>query len=239
MASLGHHIAISKIAAGEPGRVLFVVPYSLLHPWLACAPLRAAASSSIFAASAAVGRAKGRAMATSRASQSEPTQAAAPTASADHAPLQLEHFLPYQLNVVASLVSQALSRVYVKRHRIGVPEWRVLVALGQHHAMTGKAIGAQTHMHKTKVSRAVAILEKRKLLVRRSNRSDMRESFLSLSASGRAMYEELAPHALEFAKRLTEILSPADREAFDRAVKQLAERSAELVAEAALENEEA
>jgi DNA-binding MarR family transcriptional regulator len=243
MASLGHRIAISKIAAGAQGRVLFVVPYSLLHPWLACAPLRAAASSSIFAASAAVGRAKGRAkgraMATSRASQSEPTQAAAPTASADHAPLQLEHFLPYQLNVVASLVSQALSRVYVKRHRIGVPEWRVLVALGQHHAMTGKAIGALTHMHKTKVSRAVAILEKRKLLVRRSNRSDMRESFLSLSASGRAMYEELAPHALEFAKRLTEILSPADREAFDRAVKQLAERSAELVAEAALENEEA
>jgi DNA-binding MarR family transcriptional regulator len=177
-------------------------------------------------------------MAISRASQSEPTQTAAPTASADHAPLQLEHFLPYQLNVVASLVSQALSRVYAKRHRIGVPEWRVLVVLGQQHAMTGKAIGAQTHMHKTKVSRAVAILEKRKLLVRRSNRSDMRESYLSLSASGRAMYEELAPHALEFAKRLTEILSPADREAFDRAVKQLTERSAELVAQAARESKE-
>ena len=180
-------------------------------------------------------------MAISRASQSEPPQAAAtaPTASADQAPLRLEHFLPYQLNVVATLVSQALSRIYVKRHRIGVPEWLVLVALGQHHAMTGKAIGTQTHMHKTKVSRAVALLEKRKLVVRRSNRSDMRESFLSLSASGRAMYEELAPHALEFAKRLTEILSPADREAFDRAVKQLAERSAELVAEAARESDEA
>ena len=31
------------------------------------------------------------------------------------------------------------------------------------------------------------------------------------------MYEEVAPHALDFAKPLTEILSPADREAFDRA----------------------
>ena len=183
-------------------------------------------------------------MATARASQSEPAAAAAaapaaPAAPADHTALRLEHFLPYQLNVVASLVSQALSRVYVQRHRIGVPEWRVLVALGQHHAMTAKAIGAQTHMHKTKVSRAVAILERRKLVVRRSNRSDMRESFLSLSASGRTMYEELAPHALEFAKRLTEFLSPADREAFDRAVKKLTERSAELVAEAARDNEEA
>jgi DNA-binding MarR family transcriptional regulator len=151
--------------------------------------------------------------------------------SADDAPLKLEMFLPYQLNVVSSLTSQALSKVYARRYKIGVPEWRVLVTLGQYGVMTGKAIGAHTHMHKTKVSRAVALLEKRKLVVRRANRADMRESFLSLTAPGRTMYEELAPHALDFAQRLTEILSASDREAFNRALKQLTERSAELVAE--------
>ena len=150
--------------------------------------------------------------------------------SAD-APLKLEMFLPYQLNVVSSLTSQALSRVYARRYKIGVPEWRVLVTLGQYGIMTGKAIGAHTHMHKTKVSRAVALLEKRKLVLRRTNRADMRESFLTLTASGRAMYEELAPHALDFARRLTEILSASDREVFDRALKQLTDRSTELVAE--------
>jgi len=91
-------------------------------------------------------------------------------------------------------------------------------------------------MHKTKVSRAVALLEKRRLLARRSNRADMRESFLSLTASGRAMYEEVAPHALDFAQRLTDILSPPDREAFDRALRLLTERSAELAAEAGTPN---
>ena len=151
----------------------------------------------------------------------------------DEAPLKLEHFLPYQLNVVSSLVSQALSRVYARRYGIGVPEWRVVVTLGQHGVMTAKAIGAHTHMHKTKVSRAVALLEKRRLLVRRANRADMRESFLSLTAAGRTMYEELAPHALDFANRLMEVLAPADREAFDRALRQLTERSAQLVAEVA------
>jgi DNA-binding MarR family transcriptional regulator len=160
------------------------------------------------------------------------TTAGGPT-KVDDAPLKLEQFLPYQLMVVASLVSQALSRVYAKRYRIGVPEWRVLVTLGQFGTMTGKAIGAHSHMHKTKVSRAVALLEKRKLLVRRANRADMRESFLSLSANGRAMYEEVAPHALEFTRRLTEILGPGDREAFNRAIKQLTDRSAQLVAEVA------
>ncbi len=152
-------------------------------------------------------------------------------AAGERAPLKLEKFLPYQLNVVASLTSQALSRVYSRRYGIGVPEWRVLVTLGQYGVMTGKAIGAHTHMHKTKVSRAVALLEKRKLLVRRTNRADMREAFLSLTAAGRAMYEELAPHALDFVRKLTEILNPSDRDAFDRALKKLTERSAQLVAE--------
>jgi DNA-binding MarR family transcriptional regulator len=65
----------------------------------------------------------------------------------------------------------------------------------------------------------------------------MRESFLSLTAGGRAMYEDLAPHALDFARRLIDVLSPADREAFNRAVARLTERSAQLVAEAAQEGD--
>ena len=153
--------------------------------------------------------------------------------ASEQAPLKLEKFLPYQLNVVATLVSLALSRVYARRYGIGVPEWRVLVTLGQFGVMTGKAIGDHTHMHKTKVSRAVALMEKRKLLLRRANHEDMRESFLSLTDSGRTMYEEVAPHALDFTQRLTEILTPSDREAFNRALKQLTDRSAELAAEVA------
>jgi len=145
--------------------------------------------------------------------------------------LKLEDFLPHRLNVLSSLVSQALTRVY-GRHGIGIPEWRVLVTLGENGVMTGKAVGAQTHMHKTKVSRAVAQLEQRKLVARRANRADLREAFLTLTPAGRAVYEELAPSALEFMNRLAEVVAPADRPAFDRAMKQLTKRSAELVAEA-------
>ena len=108
-----------------------------------------------------------------RAFESDPEEMGLPAAA--DAPLKLEEFLPYQLAVVASLVSQALSRVYARRYKIGVPEWRVLVTLGQFGVLTGKAIGVRTLMHKTKVSRSVALLEKRKLLVRKINRADMRE----------------------------------------------------------------
>jgi DNA-binding MarR family transcriptional regulator len=144
--------------------------------------------------------------------------------------LKLEDFLPHRLNVLSSLISQALTGVY-GRYGIGIPEWRVLVTLGENGVITGKAIGAKTHMHKTKVSRAVARLEHRKLLARRANRADLRESFLTLTPSGRSVYEELAPHALDFMDRLFEVVAPADRPAFDRAMQELTRRSAELVAQ--------
>lgn len=147
--------------------------------------------------------------------------------------LKLEEFLPYQLNVLASLSSQALSRVYAERYGIGVPEWRVLVTLGQFGVMTGKAVGAHSHMHKTKVSRAVAQLEQRKLLARKANKADMREALLSLTPAGRAIYDKLVPMALDFVERLSEVIDPTDRPAFERAVRQLTERSGELVAELA------
>jgi DNA-binding MarR family transcriptional regulator len=143
--------------------------------------------------------------------------------------LQLEGFLPHRLNVLSSLVSQALTQVYDK-YGIGIPEWRVLVTLGQFGVMTGKAVGAHTHMHKTKVSRAVAQLEERKFVTRKANRADLREAFLSLTPTGRSVYEELAPRAREFTEKLSEVISASDRAAFDRAVALLTQRSAELVA---------
>jgi DNA-binding MarR family transcriptional regulator len=158
--------------------------------------------------------------------ETAPKTAAARTAT--EPALTLEDFLPHRLNVLSSLVSQALTQVY-GQHGIGIPEWRVLVSLGQFGVMTGKAIGARTHMHKTKVSRAVAELERRKFLARRTNRADLREAFLSLTPAGRAVYEELAPRALEFTARLSQAVSLGDRAAFDRAVTALTEQTAALV----------
>ena len=159
------------------------------------------------------------------------TSAAA--AQASPVALKLDEFLPYRLNVCAALVSQALSRIYAERYKIGVPEWRVLVTLGEFGMMTAKAIGNHSHMHKTKVSRAVALLERRKLVARRINRADLREAFLSLTPAGRDIYNELAPIAFDFARRLLDTVDASDRAALDRALRKLTERAAQLSADIA------
>jgi DNA-binding MarR family transcriptional regulator len=152
-----------------------------------------------------------------------------PVADADQPAFKLEEFLPYRLNVCASLVSAALSRIYAERYKIGIPEWRVLVTLGQCGLMTAKAVGTHSHMHKTKVSRAVALLERRKLVTRRTNRADLREAFLSLAPAGRDIYKEVTPIAEDFVNQLMDSIDANDRAALDRALKKLAERSAQLV----------
>jgi DNA-binding MarR family transcriptional regulator len=146
----------------------------------------------------------------------------------DHAALKLKTFLPHLLNVCSTQVSQALSRIYADRYKIGIPEWRVIVMLGEYGSLTAKAIGVHSCMHKTKVSRAVANLEKRKLIVRRANRDDMREAFLSLTQAGRDLYEAVAPVALDFAEKLLASIEPKDRPALDRALRRLIESTGGL-----------
>lgn len=151
--------------------------------------------------------------------------------SNDHGPLELEGFLPYRLNVLAETVSQSLAGIYRRRYAISVPEWRIMATLGQFGTMTAKDIGEHSHMHKTKVSRAVASLEHRDFLRRTANTRDMRESFLELTDKGMGAYRKLVPEARRFIEALVAPLDQADRQVFDRVLDQLARRATELSAD--------
>ncbi|MBD8892808.1 MarR family transcriptional regulator [Labrenzia suaedae] len=138
--------------------------------------------------------------------------------------LALESFLPYRLNLVSETVSQAFASLYETQFGIARPEWRVIALLGQYGELTAKTIGERSAMHKTKVSRAVAALEKRKLVIRTPNPDDMRESFVDLAPDGLAIYEAIVPQALAFTKALQDSLSAAQREALDDTLDRIMER---------------
>ncbi|MCA1298693.1 MarR family winged helix-turn-helix transcriptional regulator [Stappia indica] len=142
--------------------------------------------------------------------------------------LKLEAFLPYRLSILAEAVSQSLAGVYRRRYGIAIPEWRVLATLGQFDSMTAKEIGLHSRMHKTKVSRAVATLEERRLVRRHTNSRDMRESFLELTSAGRRIYDELVPEALGFVDRLLAPLSEEERTTLEPLLQRLTERAFEL-----------
>ena len=116
--------------------------------------------------------------------------------------LILETFLPYRLNRLADAVSREFSKIYRDRYGLTRPEWRTLAGLGQNGTMTAKAIGEQSAMHKTKVSRAVAELERRKWLARTPDPADRRVENLMLTKSGYAVYRDLVPLAKAYERTL-------------------------------------
>ena len=125
--------------------------------------------------------------------------------------LDLETFLPYRLNRLAEDVSREFWKLYGERHGLTRPEWRALVTLGQFGTATATAIGAHSAMHKTKVSRAVAGLEKRRWLERRTDAVDRRVEHLALTAAGGAAYRELVPVARAFEAALLDRLDEERR----------------------------
>ena len=121
--------------------------------------------------------------------------------------LELESFLPYRLNRLAEAVSREFSKIYRDRFGLTRPEWRTLATLGEFGTITATAIGEHSSMHKTKVSRAVAELERRKWLTRTADAADRRVEHLALTKAGRGAYLELVPLAKAFERRLSERLT--------------------------------
>ena len=135
--------------------------------------------------------------------------------------IELEHFLPYRMNRIATAVSRRFRRVYGDRIGLSIPEWRVLATLGQYGTSTAKDIGRHSDMHKTKVSRAVAELERRRWLKRQTNLDDRREELLTLTAEGRRTYANLVPGMLALERELLGGLGPDTTEGLMAALQNL------------------
>lgn len=120
--------------------------------------------------------------------------------------IELERFLPYRLNRLASKISARTRREYRKLYDLTVPEWRVLAALAAKDAMTATAIGEYGFMHKTKVSRAIAALEARRWLKRSVKDANRREEFISLTTHGEQAFAEISTALKAFENQILEKL---------------------------------
>ena len=125
----------------------------------------------------------------------------------DHAALDLDQFLPYRLSVLTNRISRGLAALYSERFDISVTEWRVIAVLGRYPGLSANNVAERTAMDKVAVSRAVARLLERDLLLREMHDSDRRRSVLELSEAGYAVYDVIVPLALDYQRN---VLAPLD-----------------------------
>ncbi|MBZ7923399.1 MarR family transcriptional regulator [Ensifer adhaerens] len=123
---------------------------------------------------------------------------------------ELNAFLPYRLNRAAEFVALRFAAQYKARYQLTRPEWRTLAALGSTgRPMTATEVAGHSAMHKTKVSRAVAALEKRRWLTRREDEGDRRIEHLELTKMGIRAYAELTELAARYQAELDMLIGPA------------------------------
>jgi len=130
-------------------------------------------------------------------------------ATAEHAPLQLEHFLPYRLSILSNTISQTIADDYQRRYDISVTEWRGMAVLARFDGLSAREVAERTAMDKVAVSRALARLVTAGRVSRAIHDNDKRRSVLGLTEAGWAMHDEVAPMARA---REREVLAKLDAE---------------------------
>jgi len=111
--------------------------------------------------------------------------------------LTLDQFLPYRLSYTAGLLSELIARAYRTYFDLSIPEWRVLAHVAERPGISQQEIGDRTRMDKVMVSRAAKSLHAKGYLERAANGQDRRALTLRLSPSGKALFDRIAPKALD------------------------------------------
>ena len=134
-------------------------------------------------------------------------------ASASTDKFVLSDFLPYRIVVLGHAISRNLAAAY-EDEDLTIPEWRVLAVVAQASAMAARDVAALTPMDKMAVSRAVASLEQKGHVIRRTSEADKRVQTLALSREGRQIFDRVAALAGAYQEKILAPLRPEERKAF-------------------------
>jgi DNA-binding MarR family transcriptional regulator len=134
------------------------------------------------------------------------------------------------VHVLSSLISRAFHGQVVVRHRVALPEWRVLVTLANHPGSTAAEIVERWAMQSMMASRAIRQLKRRGWIERKVRRDDRRSYALWLTDAGRRAYRRVRPHANRRYYDLVGALQPRELAALERALQRLTQRARQLAA---------
>lgn len=140
-----------------------------------------------------------------------PTPRKATPPGVQHAPLELEHFLPYRLSILSNTISQGIADDYQKRYDLSMTEWRVMAVLARYEGLSARQVADRTAMDKVAVSRALARLVEAGRVSRHMDDNDKRRSVLDLTEEGWAIHEVVAPMARAREQEVLQKLSEEER----------------------------
>ena len=125
--------------------------------------------------------------------------------------LDLRQFFPYRLAVLEQRVGIATSRHYRHDYDLSRIEWRVMATLAMFDSISATDICEFTHMAKMQVSRGIARLKDKNLVVQKVSENDHRATQLSLTTDGLKTYHCIVPRVLQEEQAILGYLSASEQ----------------------------
>jgi len=132
-------------------------------------------------------------------------------------------FPSFRLSLVAKVMDRLTIRDLARMTDLTIAQWRVLSRLASAPGgLTVRQIAERAWVDRGEVSRAVTVLEQRRLTNRRANPSDSRAPILYATTRGVEEYRRLIAARSGFHTTIMQNMSRAECKEFDRLLKKLA-----------------
>jgi DNA-binding MarR family transcriptional regulator len=142
----------------------------------------------------------------------------------------LKNLLSFKLRKSADLLGRSAALRYKRLFGVSLLEWRTLALIGEYSPMSVSELAEHASLDKSQVSRVIAALSQRKLVVRKRNVEDGRGITLELTAEGRRVCEKLLSEADDRNSVFLDCLSAAEKKSLDAALEKLTVAGKRLMA---------
>ncbi|RJF74390.1 MarR family winged helix-turn-helix transcriptional regulator [Rhodopseudomonas palustris] len=136
----------------------------------------------------------------------------AATLAASAPTLDLERYVPAFITFIANKLSNSATAFYQREFGVNVTEWRIMSLLAIEPGIAASRICQVIGFNKGPVSRTLADMQQRGLIVIRTDPNDGRSHSISLSPKGRATHDKVIVAALDRERRLMSCLDAAEQE---------------------------
>lgn len=144
-----------------------------------------------------------------------------------------EDSIAHFFTVISNRVSHLLAKMYRDRYQLTVVGWRLLAIIRNHAPLSAKSLADFSAMDQVSITRALDQLVGKKLVSRRTDRSDRRRVVLRLTKQGEAVYNDIVPLSYAADKAILSVLSEDERHLIREMVHKVAVRTAETMSDEA------
>lgn len=136
--------------------------------------------------------------------------------------LEVEDFLSMRLAGISTLIHRNITRLYLAKHGLSLPEWRMLSVLVNRPPIAAHEVNSISRMDKGQISRALALLAAQGLVDRSPDAADGRRQMIAISRRGKRLFARILPDARRSQAELLRHLSVNERKVLRVALDKLA-----------------